>query len=161
MIEPPDFAKPVVPLEECYCPDFGRLAIHPEVMVRALLICSLYSIVSLPLHHIYQVYARAGERNRIAEYRRERRRRQTVAEGTCVSLDRLAWDKSRLRGLWKTDCEGYVAAVAHNVLKMVRRRGCGVGPPVQLSLPTPLRRTLGTPRTMRWRIPPRRRALRW
>ena len=41
-----DFAKLVEPLEDCYCPDFGRLAIHPEVMVRALLICSLYNIAS-------------------------------------------------------------------------------------------------------------------
>ncbi len=41
-----DFAKLVEPLEDCYCPDFGRPAIHPEVMVRALLICSLYNIAS-------------------------------------------------------------------------------------------------------------------
>ena len=41
-----DFAKLVEPLEEYYCPDFGRPAIHPEVMVRALLICSLYNIAS-------------------------------------------------------------------------------------------------------------------
>ncbi len=41
-----DVAKLVAPLEECYCPDFGRPAIHPEVMVRALLICSLYNIAS-------------------------------------------------------------------------------------------------------------------
>ena len=33
-------------LEEHYCPDFGRPAIHPEAMVRALLICSLYNIAS-------------------------------------------------------------------------------------------------------------------
>ena len=41
-----DFAKLVAPLEKRYCPDFGRPAIHPEVMVRALLICSLYNIAS-------------------------------------------------------------------------------------------------------------------
>ena len=41
-----DFAKLVEPLEDRYCPDFGRPAIHPEVMVRALLICSLYNIAS-------------------------------------------------------------------------------------------------------------------
>ena len=41
-----DFAKLVAPLEERYCPDFGRPAIHPEVMVRALLIGSLYNIAS-------------------------------------------------------------------------------------------------------------------
>ena len=41
-----DFAKLVAPLEARYCPDFGRPAIHPEVMVRALLICSLYNIAT-------------------------------------------------------------------------------------------------------------------
>ena len=30
-----DFAKLVEPLEGFYCPDFGRPAIHPEVMVKA------------------------------------------------------------------------------------------------------------------------------
>ena len=41
-----DFSKLVTPLEECYCLDFGRLAIHPELVVRALLICSLYNVAS-------------------------------------------------------------------------------------------------------------------
>ena len=41
-----DFSKLVTPLEERYCPDNGRPAIHPEVMIRALLICSLYNISS-------------------------------------------------------------------------------------------------------------------
>ena len=74
-------------------------------------------------------YARARERNRTAAARRESNRRKTIAEGTFASLDRLGWEKSRLRGLWKVDCEGYMAALAHNVLKMVRRLGRGVGPP--------------------------------
>ena len=39
-----DFAKPVVPLEDHYCPDNGRLAIHPEVMVSKLPIRSRYDI---------------------------------------------------------------------------------------------------------------------
>ena len=41
-----DFAKIAAPLEERNCPDFGRPAVHPEVMVRALLIRSLYNIAS-------------------------------------------------------------------------------------------------------------------
>ena len=41
-----DLAKLVAPLEHHYCRDHGRPAIHPEVMVRALLICSLYNITS-------------------------------------------------------------------------------------------------------------------
>ena len=41
-----DFAKLAAPLEDRYCPDNGRPAIHPEVMIRALIICSLYNISS-------------------------------------------------------------------------------------------------------------------
>ena len=41
-----DFPKLVEPLEEYYCRDQGRPAIHPEVLVRALLISSLYNITS-------------------------------------------------------------------------------------------------------------------
>ena len=41
-----DFAKLVEPLEEQYCPDSGRPPIHPEVMVRVLLVCSLYNSAS-------------------------------------------------------------------------------------------------------------------
>ena len=48
-------------------------------------------------------YSRARERNRTAAYRRERRRRQTIVEGTFASLDRLGWARLRLRGLWKVE----------------------------------------------------------
>ncbi|MEO0250146.1 MAG: transposase, partial [candidate division WOR-3 bacterium] len=41
-----DFAKLVKPLETSYCPDNGRPAVHPEVLVRALLISALYNITS-------------------------------------------------------------------------------------------------------------------
>ena len=71
----------------------------------------------------------AQQRNITAAYRREKKHRRTIAEGTFASLDRLGWAASRLRGLWKVDCEGYMAALAHNVLKMVRRLGRGVEPP--------------------------------
>ena len=30
---------------------------------------------------------------------------------------------------WKVDCDGYMAAVAHNMLKMVRKLGRRIGPP--------------------------------
>ena len=43
-----DFQKLVEPLEDYYCRDNGRPAIHPEVLVRALLISALYNITSLP-----------------------------------------------------------------------------------------------------------------
>ena len=71
----------------------------------------------------------ARERNQTSEYRREKVRCQTIAEGAFASLDRLGWDRTRLRGLWKVDCEGYMASFAHNVLKMVRKLGTGTGPP--------------------------------
>ena len=41
-----DFPKLVEPLEDYYCRDNGRPAIHPEVLVRALLISSLYNVSS-------------------------------------------------------------------------------------------------------------------
>ncbi len=84
-------------------------------------------VFTLTMYH--PVYLRARGRNRTAAYRREHRRRQTIVEGIFASLDRLGWQKSRLRGLWKVDCEGYMEALAHNVLKMVRKLGRGVGPP--------------------------------
>ena len=40
------FAKLVGPLEGRYCPDNGRPAVHPEVLIRALLISALYNITS-------------------------------------------------------------------------------------------------------------------
>ena len=82
---------------------------------------------TLTVYH--PVYLRAKERNRTAAYWRERRRRHTVVEGIFASWDRLGWEKSRLRGLWKVDCEGYMAALAHNVKKLVRRMGRGIGTP--------------------------------
>ena len=41
-----DFTKPATPLKDRYCPGNRRPAIHPEVMIRALIICSLYNIPS-------------------------------------------------------------------------------------------------------------------
>ena len=41
-----DFARLAAPLEAWSCQDNGRPAVHPEVMVRARLICSLYNISS-------------------------------------------------------------------------------------------------------------------
>ncbi len=77
----------------------------------------------------YPQFVRVGERNRSEDYRRETNRRQTVAEGTFASLDRLEWARTRLRGLAKVDCEGFMAAIAHNVAKAVRRLGQNTEPP--------------------------------
>ena len=77
----------------------------------------------------YPEFLRAAERNRSQEYRREMNRRKSVAEGTFASLDRLGWDRTRLRRLAKVDCEGFMAAIAHNVARAVRRLGPGAEPP--------------------------------
>ena len=93
----------------------------------------------------YPEYLRARERNRTDEYRQEIRWRQTIAEGTFASLDRLSWACTRLRGLWKVDCEGYMAALAHKVKKLLRRLRPGAGPPAP-ALPTAVE-TAGTTET--------------
>ena len=82
----------------------------------------------LGLTMYYPLYLKIQERNRSSAYHREQFRRKTIAEGIFASLDRLSWAQSRLRGLLKVDCEGYMAAIAHNALKMVRKLGRGVGP---------------------------------
>ena len=104
-------------------------------------------------------YSRARERNRNAAFRRESNRRKTIVEGTFASLDRMGWEKSRLRGLWKVDCEGYMAALAHNVEKWCgnwAKVSARQRPPMQLP------RSEGTQRTTRWPISLRRHgASRW
>ena len=77
--------------------------------------------VALSMH--YPLHLRAREQNQTPVFRREMRRRQTTVDGAFASLDRLGWARSRPRGLWKVDCEGFMAAIAHNVLKAVRRLG--------------------------------------
>ena len=86
----------------------------------------------------YPLHLEAKERNRAPDYRREMRGRQTTVEGISASIDRLGRARSRLRGLWKVDCEGFMAAIAHNVLKAVRRLGKGTGPPSIAYLAKPL-----------------------
>jgi hypothetical protein len=84
-----------------------------------------WRLVKVNAHH--DVYLRARKRNESAKYQEEMRRRRT-AEGTFASFDRLGWKRCKLRRLWKVDCEGYLASLAHNVLKAVRRLAGPVGP---------------------------------
>ena len=81
------------------------------------------------LSMFYSLFLEAKERNAGEAFRREMRRRQTTAEGVFASQDRLGWARSRLRGLRKVDCEGYISALAHNLKKAVRRMGDFLGPP--------------------------------
>ena len=78
--------------------------------------------------NVHPLFLEAKERNEGEAFRREMRRRQTIAEGVFQSQDRLGWARSRLRGLRKVDCEGYLSALAHNLKKAVRRMGDFVDP---------------------------------
>ncbi len=73
--------------------------------------------------------SRRGRNGGTSACRRASICRKTIAEGTFASLDRFGWEKSRLRGLWKVDCEGYMVALAHNVPKMMPTLGHGVWSP--------------------------------
>ena len=86
--------------------------------------------IGLTMYH--PLHLRARERNRTAVYRRDQKGRRIISVGTFASLDRLGWVRSRLRGLWRVEGEGYMAALAHNVLKAVRRLRQITGPPVPL-----------------------------
>ena len=91
--------------------------------------------VALSMYH--SLFIEARERNKSPSYREEMVIRRTAAEGgVFASLDRLGWARSRLRGLWKVDCEGYISALAHNLKKAVRRLGTGTepSPPVPVSV---------------------------
>jgi len=61
------------------------------------------------------------ELNNTVSYGEEIRKRKTIIEGVFAYQDRLGWARCKLRGLWKVDCEGFLAALAHNILKAVRK----------------------------------------
>ncbi len=91
--------------------------------------------VALSMYH--PLLLQAQELKKTSAYRRERKRRLAIAEGTFASLgssglgpvpvarvvEEPALEKSGV------DCEGYMAALAHNVLKLVRTLSRGAGPP--------------------------------
>lgn len=66
-------------------------------------------------------FRRARRLNSTVRYQREMRRRTTAMEGVFASLDRLAWDEARFWGTEKLDCQGSIAAIAHNILKALRK----------------------------------------
>ena len=83
--------------------------------------------VALSMYH--SLHLEAKERNEGEAYETEMFRRKTIAEGVFASQDRLGWARSRLRGLWKVDCEGYISSLAHNLKKAVRQLGNLAGHP--------------------------------
>jgi hypothetical protein len=78
----------------------------------------------------YSEIQRAVELNKTQTYGEEIRKRKTIIEGVFACQDRLGWSRCKLRGVWKVDCEGFLAALAHNILKLVRKLKAGLCIPV-------------------------------
>ncbi len=66
-------------------------------------------------------FRRARNLNQTVASCRQMRRRKTVVEGVFARLDRLDWDRARLRGIEKVDCQATIAALAHNILKALTK----------------------------------------
>lgn len=66
-------------------------------------------------------FRRARRLNETVRYEQEIRRRKTVVEGVFARLDRLSWDRARFIGIEKLNCQGYIAAIGHNILKALTK----------------------------------------
>ncbi len=75
----------------------------------------------------YPEIQRAVKLNETQAYREEIRKRKTIIEGVFACQDRLGWSRCKLRGVWKVDCEGFLASLAHNILKALRKLKARVG----------------------------------
>jgi len=78
----------------------------------------------------YPEIQQAVELNETQDYAEQIRKRKTIIEGIFACQDRLGWSRCKLRGMWKVDCEGFLAALAHNILKLVRKLKAGLGIPM-------------------------------
>ena len=78
----------------------------------------------------YPEIQRAAELNKTPVYGEEIKKRKTIIEGVFACQDRLGWSRCKLRGLCKVDCEGFLAALAHNILKLVRKLKARLGIPM-------------------------------
>jgi len=74
----------------------------------------------------YHEFQQAAELNGTPAYGEEIGRRKAIIEGVFACQDRLGWARCKLRGLWKVDCEGFLAALAYNMLKAVRKLKAGM-----------------------------------
>ena len=75
----------------------------------------------IKMNTYYPEFQRAAELNNSLAYVEEIRKRKAIIEGVFAYQDRLGWARCKLRGLWKVDCEGFLASLAHNILKAVRK----------------------------------------
>ena len=69
----------------------------------------------------YAEFERARGVNKTLAYSEAIRKRQSIIEGVFACQDRLGWARCKLRGLWKVDCEGFLASLTHNILKALRK----------------------------------------
>ncbi len=69
----------------------------------------------------YEAIARARKRNATPTYLAHKNARSHLAEGTFAHLDQLGFRRARMRGLKKVDCEAFIASLAHNLGKAVRK----------------------------------------
>jgi len=79
----------------------------------------------------YPEIQRAVELNKTQDYAEQIRKRKTIIEGVFACQDRLGWARCKLRGMWKVNCEGFVAALAHNILKLMRKLKSGLATTVR------------------------------
>ena len=77
---------------------------------------------------MYQpVYLRARKRNESEAYEQEMRSRHATVEGVFASLDRLGWERCKLRGLWKSlpsRSRGWTVRDTSRRLRTTYRRPC-------------------------------------
>ena len=69
----------------------------------------------------YEAIARARKRNATPTYLAHKKARSHVVEGVFAHLDQLGFRRARMRGLHKVDCEAFIASLAHNLGKAVRK----------------------------------------
>ena len=69
----------------------------------------------------FEAIQRARRRNETPIYKDRIRARSHLAEGVFAHLDQLGFRRARMRGMHKVDCEGFIAALAHNLKKAVGR----------------------------------------
>jgi transposase len=69
----------------------------------------------------YTEFERARDVNKTLAYSEAIRKRLSIIEGVFAYQDRLGWARCKLRGLWKVDCEGFLASLTHNILKALRK----------------------------------------
>ena len=81
---------------------------------------------SIKVSAYYHEFQQAAELNGTPAYGEEIGRRKAIIEGVFACQDRLGWARCKLRGLWKVDCEGFLAALAYNMLKAVRKLKAGM-----------------------------------